>query len=73
MRKRIFSSFGLATANRLAERGMTQKDLMETVKEKTGLFLDSGYLYKILTGQRKAPKITQAITEILDLEGGTAN
>lgn len=53
---------------RLAERGMTQKDLMKMVEEKTDMFLDGGYLYKILTGQRKAPKITQAIKDILDLQ-----
>lgn len=68
MRKRIPSSFGLATMTRLAERGMTQKDLMKMVEEKTDMFLDGGYLYKILTGQRKAPKITQAIKDILDLQ-----
>lgn len=68
MRKRIPSSFGLATITRLAERGMTQKDLIERVEQKTNLFLDGGYLYKILTGQRNAPKITQAIKEILNLQ-----
>lgn len=36
--------------------------------QKTGLFVDSGYMYKILTGQRNAPKIVQAICEILDIE-----
>lgn len=34
---------------------------------KRGMFMDSGYMYKILTGQRSAPKIVQAIREILDL------
>ena len=68
MRKRIPSSFGLATITRLAERGMTQKDLIERVAQNTNLFLDGGYLYKILTGQRNAPKITQAIKEILNLQ-----
>ena len=31
------------------------------------MYMDSGYMYKILTGQRKAPKIVSAICEILDL------
>lgn len=68
MRKRIPTSLGLATISRLAERGMTQKDLIEQVEQKTDLFFDGSYLYKILTGQRNAPKITQAIKEILDLQ-----
>ena len=46
---------------------MTQKQLEEEVNHRSGLFVDSGYMYKILTGERKAPKITQAIREILDL------
>jgi hypothetical protein len=29
--------------------------------------VDDGYLYKILTGQRNAPKIVQAIKEILKI------
>ena len=31
------------------------------------MFVDDAYLSKILTGQRNAPKIVQAIREILDL------
>ena len=37
------------------------------IKERTGLYVDSGYMYKILTGQRNAPKIVAAIREILNL------
>jgi hypothetical protein len=46
---------------------MEQKWLEEAITEKTGLFVDSGYMYKILTGQRNAPKVVQAIREILDI------
>jgi len=67
LRKRIPNEFGRAVLNRLLETGMTQEELIECVKEKTGKFFDGGYLYKILTGQRNAPKIIQAIREILDL------
>lgn len=68
MRKRIPSDFGRAVLNRLVEVGMTQTELIDCVKEKTGQFLDGGYLYKILTGQRAAQKIVQAIREILELK-----
>lgn len=42
--------------------------LSEAVKEKTGLFCDRSYLSKIFHGTRKAPKIVEAIEEILALK-----
>lgn len=64
-----FSDFGIVVKTELLKRGKEQKWLEETVSKQTGLFVDSGYMYKILTGKRKAPKITAAICEILELEG----
>lgn len=63
-----FSDFGLCVKTELLRRGMEQKWLEEAVTEKTGLYVDSGYMYKILTGKRNAPKIVAAIREILELE-----
>jgi hypothetical protein len=48
--------------------GKEQKWLEEAVSEKTGLYVDNGYFYKILTGKRSAPKIVAAICEILNIE-----
>lgn len=62
-----FTPFGLCVKTELLRRGMTQKQLAEEVSSRTGLFADGGYICKILTGQRNAPKITQAIREILEL------
>ena len=62
-----FSPFGLCEKKRLLDFGMTQKELEEEVNKRTGLFVDAGHMYKILTGQREAPKIAQAVREILDL------
>lgn len=62
-----FTDFGLCVKTELLRRGKEQKWLAERISEKTGLFVDNGYLYKILTGQRNAPKVVQAIREILDL------
>lgn len=62
-----FTSFGLSVKTELLKRGKKQKWLEDEVRRKTGLFLDSGYMYKILTGKRSAPKIVRAICEILDL------
>lgn len=64
-----FSDFGLSVKTKLLQLGKEQKWLEEAVSEKTGLFVDNGYMYKILTGQRKAPKIVSAIREILEIEG----
>ncbi len=62
-----FTDFGLCVKTELLRRGKEQKWLEEQISEKTGLFVDNGYLYKILTGQRNAPKVVQAIREILEL------
>ena len=66
-----FSPFGLCVKTELLRRGMTQKQLEECVSEKTGLFVDSGYMYKILVGKRNAPKVIQAICEILSIPDAT--
>ena len=63
-----FTEFGLCVKNKLLRKGKEQKWLEEEINKRTGLFVDSGYMYKILTGQRNAPKIVQAICEILDIE-----
>lgn len=62
-----FTDFGLCVKTKLLQMGMEQKQLEESVSEKTGLFVDNGYMYKILTGQRNAPKIVAAICEILNI------
>lgn len=63
-----FTEFGLCVKDKLLRKGKEQKWLEEQITESTGLFVDSGYMYKILTGQRNAPKIVKAICEILDIE-----
>lgn len=63
-----FSDFGLCVKTKLLRIGKSQKWLEEAVSEKTGLYVDNGYLYKILTGQRNAPKIVDAICEILSIK-----
>lgn len=62
------SGFGLCVKTELLRKGQTQKWLEEEITAKTGLYVDSGYMHKILTGQRNAPKIVEAICEILNIE-----
>lgn len=53
---------------RLIDLGKTQKWLEEQIRDKTGLFVDSSYLNKIYHGERTAPKIVNAICEILGID-----
>lgn len=62
-----FTDFGLCVKTELLRQGKTQKWLEEAVSEKTGLYVDNGYMYKILTRERTAPKIVAAICELLDI------
>lgn len=69
-----FTDFGLCVKTELLRLGKEQKWLEEAVSEKTGLYVDNGYIYKILTGQRNAPKIVDAICELLNIQkDGVAN
>lgn len=69
-----FTVFGKDVKKKLVDIEQSQEWLMEQITERTGLYCDSGYLYKIMTGKNSTPKIVQAIREILDLpendEGG---
>ena len=63
-----FTDFGLVVKTELLRQGKSQKWLEEAITEKTGLFVDGGYMHKILTGQRNAPKIVAAICELLNIQ-----
>ena len=67
MNESKFTDFGLCVKTELLRRGKEQKWLEEAVSEMTGLYVDSGYMYKILTGQRNAPKIVAAIRDCLEM------
>lgn len=68
MNKSKFLDFGLSVKKKLLEQGKTQVWLEKEVSKRTGLYVDRGYMYKILTGQRNAPKIVEAIREILKIK-----
>lgn len=61
------TDYGISIKSRLTELRKPQNWLIESVREKTGLFFDSSYLHKILTGKEKSPAIISAINEILDI------
>lgn len=62
-----YTDFGLSVRCKLLQMGKEQKWLQEEVTSRTGLFVDNGYMYKVLTGRRNAPRIVAAIREILDI------
>ena len=62
------SDFGLSVKTELLKKRRTQRWLEEEITKRTGLYVDSGYMHKILTGQRNAPKIVESICEIIDIE-----
>lgn len=68
-----FTSFGKAVKKKLVDIDRNQNWLIGQVKERTGRYFDDSYLHKILTGQRNAPKLVQAIQEVLDIPDNLAN
>ena len=70
MKNSKFSDFGLCVKTELLRIGKTQQWLIDAVARETGLFVDSSYMHKILTGQRNAPKIVAAICETLSIKAG---
>ena len=42
--------------------------LEEQVEDRTGLYFDNGYLWRIIVGELTTPRIVRAICEILDIE-----
>ena len=59
--------FGKIVKTKLVEIEQKQDWLIREVSKRTGLYFDTSYMHKILTGQSKNPKIIAAIREILDL------
>ncbi len=69
MKENFWSDFGLEVKMKLLQRGMKQTELIQAVRDDTGLFFDDSYLYKILRGERKPDKIVQSICRILNIQG----
>lgn len=61
------TDFGKAIKKRLIDMDKSQEWLIAKVRDRTGLYFDSSYLYKIQTGKLATPSICGAIREILAL------
>ena len=63
-----FTVWGLQVKTALLHMGKTQSWLEKEITKRTGLYMDDSYIYKILTGQRNAPKVVSAINAILKIK-----
>lgn len=62
------TDFGIEVKMKLLKHPLrTQEALAAEVCERTGLSVDGAYLSNIFAGRRNAPKVVQAIREILDI------
>ena len=67
MNKCVFTQFGKEIKKKLIDLDQTHIWLIAKVSEETGLYFDSSYLHKIMTGKLHTPKVVQAICDILGI------
>lgn len=73
MKNTKWCNLGVSIKKSLIDKGQTQEWLISEMKLRTGQYVDSSNLYKIMTGQLKSEKLVTAIQEILNIkqeEGG---
>lgn len=67
MEKNVSSSFGKEIKKRLVDLDRNQMWLITQVRNRTGLYFDGSYLYKVMCGKLDTPRVVQAIREILNI------
>lgn len=65
--KNTFTDYGKTVKKQLIDNDKSQSWLIEELKKKTGMFVDSSLLNKILTGKVKSEKLISTINEILKI------
>lgn len=68
MQKNELCEFGIKAKVKLVQINKTSTWLANEVHKNTGLYVDTAYLSHIFTGKRKAPKVVNAIKDILQME-----
>lgn len=61
------TDFGKQVYKRKIDLGISQQELVQMIRNKTGKYMDEQYLRKILTGQRKSEVTERAIREVLGI------
>lgn len=64
---RSLTDFGKQVYKRKIDLGISQQELVQMIRNKTGKYMDEQYLRKILTGQRKSEVTERAIREVLGI------
>lgn len=59
--------YGKEIKKKLVDIDQTQEWLISRIREETGLYFDSSYMYKTITGKYTNPKVVQSINEILGI------
>lgn len=67
MSSKPLAPIGKEIKKRLIDLEKNQLWLAEQVKQVTGLYFDSAYLQKIMTGTLKTPGVVSAIRKILEI------
>lgn len=62
------TEYAKTVKKKLIDMDKSQAWLINQITEKTGLYMDDGYISKIFRGKNNPPKIIAAINEILELE-----
>ena len=70
MLKRPLTPLGIEIKTKLISLSETQEWLIGQTKEKTGMYVDSSNLYKLMTGQLHSKRLESAIRNILKIDEG---
>lgn len=65
------TDYGKTIQHRLIDMDKPKRWLIDEVRAKTGLYFDTSYFGKIVTGRKSTPKIVNAINEILGITNDT--
>lgn len=69
MLRRPLTPLGVEVKTRLLVLNETQEWLIGQAKEKTGMYVDSSNLYKLMTGQLHSERLEGAVRDILGITG----
>ena len=62
------TEYGKQIKKALLDMDKDQMWLISEIKAKTGMYMDSSYLWKIMTGKEKSPVMIKTINDILNIQ-----
>jgi hypothetical protein len=67
MPKRLLTPLGIEIKTKLISIGETQEWLISQIKNRTGMYVDSSNLYKLMRGTLNSSKMETAIKKVLHI------